>query len=614
MNFSLTSREEEIAWAKNVAEFVAQHGDDEAAKEIDLLIQEYDQRKIIVSVIGLNKRGKSTLCNALLGRNDDILAPVNWKPATGVVSQFSNLSAVPSKYGKSASGDAVRAFVCFEDGSHKEISCESVRDYALEERNPENQKNVEQIEIYGNFAMDKDIMLQDLPGDDSIYAYHSQIVYRYLPNADIVLFLSSATQPIQQSELDLLRKVADGDRRKVFFVINKSDECDAEELEQAKEHTQKVLQNAGISIEKRIFCISALQMMKDGKDEFEFSQMAQEISDYLKQNKLELLQEGFRNAVRNVASELSGKLSLQISSSKMNEEEVQKNIVKLKEDREHCQKILDSSLQEFEGNWKGMIDDFARQLPGLEKVTREKVREYIANIPMMSLNDKVAKALSAKITEIMELEFQTPLAALQEGIKNNLEKLGQEIKDIDKYLSDNAFILQYVKDINLHGGSVLTGMGFIGIGAVLMKIVAAPAALSSIPFVGGLLAGAASTALAPLMFVATPLIAGGALFLALPVMGWLRGKRRIKSEILQSADNEVVKAFAAIRTTKLELMRNQGSRLCTEVERDFTRKMTQCKTLLEEAQEQKRRMIGEGNGKVLEADAEILNDLLNAKA
>ncbi len=353
-----SSKEADIAWARNIAKFAAEHDAPNAAAEIELAIKEYGNRKITVAVMGLNKRGKSTFCNALLGRKDDLLAPVDWMPATGVISTFTN------------SKEDACAFVRFEDGHQEKIAYEQIRNYVLEEKNQENRKKVERVDVVGAFGLDDEITLIDLPGDDSIHAYHAQIVYQYLPMADVVLFLSSATDPIHKSELDLLSKIAVNDRRKIFFIINKVDDCDEEELEQAKAHNADVLANAGIQYEKQFFCISALEIMQSGEDNYDFQRLLDAIKDFLNENKLALLSEGFRNVVRQAVSGLQIKMELYVEACQLNENELKQKIENLKSGYSHSKEVLEKGIDEFSANWEQMICSLEDQLPALEEETR----------------------------------------------------------------------------------------------------------------------------------------------------------------------------------------------------------------------------------------------------
>jgi len=594
----------EIEWAQNVAEFAKKHGDDLAAAEIASAITEYSTRKISVAVMGLNKRGKSTFCNALLGRKDDMLAPVDWEPATGVVSSFHN----------SAQECAI---VHFEDGKNQEINYSQIRKYVLEKENPENKDHVEYVEIQGKFDLDDDIVLLDLPGDDSIHAYHSQIVYNYLPNADVVLFLSSATDPIHKSELDLLSKVAEADRKKIFFIINKVDDCDEDELEEAKAHDLEVLKNAGICYEKKLYCISALQMMEEGKEAYEFNELAGDIRSFLEENKLNLQRAGFRNIVCNAVSGLLEKLETYAEASKLSEAELKQKIEDLKAEYQHSKEMLEHGLADFSESWENMVAALEQQLPALEDETKSKVKNYIDAIPMMSLTQKNVQQLPARITEIMEQVLESPLAAVEQQVQANLEKLDQNVRKIDKYLADNAITVHRTSTLNNHAGSLIAGGTFISVGSALLSIATIPASWAGLTVcgfnVGSVLAAAGGVVTLPLTALAAPLLLGGSLFLGLPILGWVRGKKRQKNEIIESANNSIIKSFCTMRTTKLPMLRQQGEMLVIKLKDSFTTKMQQTQEGLNQALREKTHLLGNSEIEKSGADIHYLADLLAEK-
>ena len=596
------SKDKAIAWARNVADFARHRGHSFEADEIELAIKEYSERKLSIAIIGLNKRGKSTFCNGLLGRSDDSLAPVDWQPATGVVSSFSY------------SEDRACADVIFEDGRKEEIPYDRIRDFVLEKNNPQNGKNVELVKIYGKFALDKDFELLDLPGTDSICAYHTQIVYNYLPNADIVLFLSSATDPIRQGELDLLRKVRDDDRRKIFFVINKADECDSEELAQAREHDTGVLQNAHIDFSDRLYCISALQVLEKGTDDFEFDTLRETIHTFLKENKLKLQEEGFFRIVTGTVSGMLRDLELYVDSCKVSSEEIQKKIDELKEEDHHAKELLERGINVFSDNWEKMVSSLEARLPELEEETKKRVAAYIDAIPMMALSKKNVQELPGKITEIMEQVLEGTLASMEEQVKANLNELDQSVKSVDSYLSEHIFDIRYTSTTApVTVGSVIAGGGFVGIGAALMNLAILPAGLQSIPWIGGLLAGVGTAATAPLMALAAPLFLGGTLILALPVLGWVRSVKRKKEEIKESALNSIVRAFANIRATRLPMMRQQGTVLAVKLRQEFQDRIKQTQLCLENALEEKKNTGESHNGDKAMADLQYLSDLLEQR-
>jgi ribosome biogenesis GTPase A len=141
-------------------------------KRLNEVIDTARQMRFSIGVVGQAKRGKSTLINGLLGRQDDMLAPVNRYPATNVVSCFAN-------------GHKEEAKVLFApDGKlSKSISPSDIKYFACEEFNPGNQKGVKVIEVIGSFpGLGKDVVLVDTPGtDNALSNLHDTVLMDFLP-------------------------------------------------------------------------------------------------------------------------------------------------------------------------------------------------------------------------------------------------------------------------------------------------------------------------------------------------------------------------------------------------------------------------------------------------
>ena len=154
-------RKTDLDWAARVKELVcSSHAGVEDSIEEE--ISRYEKEKITIAVIGLMKRGKSTFCNAFLNREDDELAPIGKFPATGIISKY---CSHPTRRD---------AEVRFSNGETSTIGYSDIRNYVTEEYNPENKKNVDLVTIYGNFGFEEDVELMDMPGDNSIHAYHTE--------------------------------------------------------------------------------------------------------------------------------------------------------------------------------------------------------------------------------------------------------------------------------------------------------------------------------------------------------------------------------------------------------------------------------------------------------
>ncbi len=245
----IDQREELLSWAEQLA-VALEPRDQAASRAIRQASAAHAENRFVLTVLGKAKRGKSTLVNALLGRGDDQLAPIDKLPASNVLTRFAFADTLTAKafFRPSTAGGAA---------SQQVISPQHVRDYVTEESNPANCKNVECVEVVGPFPrFDRDLVMIDTPGAGSIHEYHDDIIRAAIPQSDAVVFLVTAQMPLDQDELDLLRQLRDADVRKIIFAINRVDQVPPSELDQAETHNRGLLQQVGLAVD-RIHRISA---------------------------------------------------------------------------------------------------------------------------------------------------------------------------------------------------------------------------------------------------------------------------------------------------------------------------------------------------------------------
>lgn len=76
------------------------------------------------------------------------------------------------------------------------------------------------------------LSIVDTPGTNSIIPRHEEITRRFLPRADLVLFVTSCDRPYSASESAFLHLIAEKWRRKIVFVLSKTDIKEPEEVEE----------------------------------------------------------------------------------------------------------------------------------------------------------------------------------------------------------------------------------------------------------------------------------------------------------------------------------------------------------------------------------------------
>jgi hypothetical protein len=174
--------------------------------------------RLTVVVCGEFKRGKSSLLNALL--EEPGLFPVDSYYATSVITMasFARRERITVTQGDPASGLTQR-----------EISRAEIAAYATEAENPGNDQDVRLITIETpNQRLSSGLTIVDTPGIGGVYEAHGAATLGILPSADLLVFVTDATQPLTESELAFVGEASrmaqladDGDAQ--VFAIAKTD-------------------------------------------------------------------------------------------------------------------------------------------------------------------------------------------------------------------------------------------------------------------------------------------------------------------------------------------------------------------------------------------------------
>jgi GTP-binding protein EngB required for normal cell division len=204
-------------------------GTERDREQLAALLERLDATRLRVLVVGEAKRGKSTLVNALLGR--DVL-PSGVTPLTAVTTTV--------RY-----GDDERAEVRFLDGHDEKHPLAALPDLVTERGNPGNRRRIAGVTVYLAAPVLADgVELADTPGTGSVFEWDTQAARAALRSMDAAVFVLTADPPVSASERDLLEQVA---RLSVttFAVLNKADHLDEAGLAETLAFTRRVLGEAG---------------------------------------------------------------------------------------------------------------------------------------------------------------------------------------------------------------------------------------------------------------------------------------------------------------------------------------------------------------------------------
>ncbi|HXG88871.1 MAG TPA: dynamin family protein [Vicinamibacterales bacterium] len=250
-------------------------------------------------------------------------------------------------------------------------------------------------------ALLQDINIVDTPGTNAIFREHERLTSEFVPQADLVLFVTSADRPFTESERSFLQAIKDWGK-KVVVVINKIDLLERpEEREQVRafvaEHARTLL-----GAEPEIFPVSARRALRQKLGEpvgdpvpgDRFDELEKYISTTLDEKerlRLKLLNPlgiGTRlvQTTRETIKVRNGILQQDLQAIEDIERQLDVYRTDLSREFEFRLAEIDNVLQQFENRGIAFFDDTLRvgRIPDLlnkARIQREFERKVVADSP-----------------------------------------------------------------------------------------------------------------------------------------------------------------------------------------------------------------------------------------
>lgn len=259
--------------------------------------------RLRVLVVGEAKRGKSTLVNALLGRE---VLPAGVTPLTALATTVTH------------GADEVTE-VRFADGRTDRFPLAALDDLVTERGNPANSRAIAAVTVQLDAPiLARGVEIVDTPGTGSVHAHNTAAVDSTLPTMDAAVFVLTADPPVSASERELLGRVA-GLSVATFVVLNKADYLDAAGLAEAVEFTERVTRQAtGGSV--RIYPLSARSALAAGGDAG-FTEFAADFAAYLETERTTDLGRSAAGQLRTLAGSLLDEVALAQRAAQMRSSE-----------------------------------------------------------------------------------------------------------------------------------------------------------------------------------------------------------------------------------------------------------------------------------------------------
>jgi hypothetical protein len=572
-----------LDWVNQLTEALSGCVDRAIIDSLESIIATYQRESFTIAVMGKAKRGKSTLINALLGRTDDVVAPIDKLPASSTVSRFT--------YGEQES-----ATVILRDGRSESIPFSLIRTYVTEESNPANRKDVNIVEIERPFPGLKDgLILVDTPGAGSIYEHHDQILHRFIPEADAVIFLVTARMPLDQDELDLLHEVKAADIKKIFFTINRVDECTERDLRDAIDHNLALLNTVGVST-GRMHPISAKRGFQGQHDAGGLTPLISDISSFISQNRASVLDARFIARVRKLVEPAVQALEFELVAAQRSDAELRHDREALDQKRDDIEASRGLAEREFKHAWNAALVKMERSLEVEQRRVRAELMQHIGGTQLLDVR-KLAKDLPTWLNRVLEDHLLIPSQAFEEEALEACAKPQAEYPAAGVQEGAGVFLRTKTGSeliTGAIGGAALTATGIglasaasataAGIAAAnaaalsATTTVAAPSLLSAwltalgLEALAPLATGTAAVA-APAAITTTPLwvaLAGpigwtlaGIGALAVP-FSWRLSRLRLRDQLEAECLEQIDQMFLHIRRHRIPALREMGRSIVDE--------------------------------------------------
>ncbi len=556
------------------------------------VIESARKMRFSIGVVGQAKRGKSTLINGLLGRQDDVLAPVNRFPATNVVSCF-------------AHGAKEEAKVLFgSDGKDsKIIPTSDIKHFACEEFNPGNQKGVKAIEVVGSFPrLGRDVVLVDTPGaDNALSNLHDIVLLDFLPRLDAVIFLVTADEPLTASELELLKQVKKADVKKLLFAINKSDKCEPEDLSQGVEHNRRVLADAGYG-DAPMFAMSAKSYQKLGTDDGT-EKLLSAVGEILSEGRVRTIVERLTDIVNRAIVETKHDLASELQMCEMTTEQAGTEIAELDSLQKRLAETRPKLERKFRTTWINALSEFEDALPSIEKQLISEFGDLIECTSPLKLQ-ALSQTIHTSILKRMDELLAPPTQKLRVELEQAGKTLEVEYRNIPGIAPRQMAPARTSKDLIASsvqigaagvpaavGAIVLSSLpGLVGSAIALAAPTVATVTLNPLTWIAaagtgtaaaatGAASGAATALLSPLAAIGAPLLIGYAGFRVFTA--WKSKLAQSKTALSLAVKDLIIAAIAETRENFKQL-RKKDEAILMEFNNMFASKLEELKGRLDE--------------------------------
>jgi hypothetical protein len=381
------------------------------------------KEEFYLAVLGLFKRGKSTLINAVLSR---AILPTGVIPVTSVITRI--------RY-----GNDLKVKIGFSDGSEEDVPIEDLREYVTEEGNPNNTKKVTIADILVPSQILKDgLILIDTPGVGSTYLSGTKITFQFLDRVDFAIFVLAVDPPVGQQELELLSTLTSKSNR-ILFILNKIDYVDPTAVAESVRYCQKVIMehlepslgsaltlyplSAKLALDGRLHD-DTVQIQRSGIEKFETA-----LKESLLNQKENFIIQSAWKKLEKASADLKTYLEVKVNSLRMPLDNLAHLLTEFEQYLEDVEQRKSELFYVFEGRVNEIISMLDEDLTTFKKEYENALVKQVEEFAEERLSSE--KTTSKKVaTDVDEYLRKTLIEVYSQFIRNEDSKIGSRFQQL----------------------------------------------------------------------------------------------------------------------------------------------------------------------------------------
>ena len=418
-----------------------------------------------IAIVGGIKRGKSTLINTLLGCDSDDLSPIAYEPCTSAIVHYMDLSCLPEV-------EEPHAKLYFKGQSEPvRESIHALRDYICEENNPDNNKGVVRVEVYGDFPLLGKCCLVDTPGADAIIERHGELVFNYLSNADAIIMTTMSSQAMTNHDAMMLKEIGENSPERIFYVLTRVDKLRSTELPVVENYVKQEIEKYGFTKPGKIYPVAAKKVhdaMINHEDEATINELRrswgiQTLEDELgrflatRSDTTKAIQNRMRSALHAVQEFLTKKVKENnelLNNHDINVEDIENKRKEVLRKYQESKTAMSRSLEKFKDKWNRETQQMTSRM---QTILTPKLQNAVS----LALETPGIMNALGNAFGLGNLVNKHIAPILNEFAAQSQERFSKLVTDLDEELGDSGAVDFF---INRNAeGSLLNIVGSTGI-------------------------------------------------------------------------------------------------------------------------------------------------------